>query len=221
MQATNIIKTGLKIAVATIALAASLGMSHTKVSAASPASAPNLLAGITLDSSLTDADVAYLQTNLQLVHDQLPDWWQYVEDAKPFNLTVNADEGAHGRVAIAKCCDTQGNGSITFGFHLGQSPDDAGQTLEARRVMFIGTFVHEATHVRDQRAGRFTTRIDFKSCVAAEKSGLEKQVEVKRALTTVSLDDAYAQALDQQISAEASALKSRDLWNQYCGAFGS
>ncbi len=215
MQAANIIKTGLKIAVVTLTIAAALGVSNTTVLAASP----DLLTGITLDSSLSVADVAYLQTSLQFLHDRLPDWAQYIEEAKPFSLTVNVDEGAHGHAAIAKCCDPQGHGSIKFGFHFGQSPDDAGETPEARQVAFLGTLVHEVTHIRDQRAGRFTTKTDRKSCVAAEKSGLEKQLEVKRTMAAENLGDAFAQELGQQIADEAGALKSRELWDMYCGAF--
>lgn len=140
-------------------------------------------------------------------------------EAKPLTFSIDLNEGAHGRAAIAKCCDAQGRGVITFGFQLGQSPDDAGQTVEAKQVAFIGTFVHEVTHIRDQRAGRFTSKTDYKSCVAAEKSGLEKQLQVKQALASIELVDAFQQALDQQIKTEVNALKSRDLWDHYCSMF--
>ncbi|MBI5651860.1 MAG: hypothetical protein HZC40_15700 [Chloroflexi bacterium] len=181
--------------------------------------APDALNTITLAGEFSDADAIFLRTNLETLRDQFPTWYQYVIDAQPLTIAIDSSEGALGHAAIAKCCDAQGRGVITFGFHFGQSPDDAEQTIEAQRVAFIGTLVHEVTHIRDQRAGRFTTKTDYKSCVAIEKSGLEKQLEVKRALATGDLGAAFAHALNQQIGDEATALRSRELWQHYCGAF--
>jgi hypothetical protein len=183
------------------------------------AAAADVLDGITFAGEYTDADVTYLRNSLQLLQTRLPAWRQYIAEAGPLVFAVDLNEGARGHAAMAKCCDAQARGVITFGFHLGQSPDDAGQTLEAQQVAFIGTFVHEVTHIRDQRSNRYPAKTDYKSCVAAEKSGLEQQLEVKRAFAAVNLGAAFAQAVNQQISAEASALMSRGLWQQYCGAF--
>ncbi len=216
MQATKIIKTGIKIAVVIITLLAGFQSAHSNVAASSPETTTNLLDGITLDSSLSPEDVTYLATTLQLLRDQLPEWAQYVQDSKPFTLIVDTREGDKGREAIANCCDTQGRGTITLGHHLGYSVD--ANTPEAQQAMFIGTLIHELAHVRDQRAGR-ASKTSFKSCVTAEKSGLDKQLDVKRAMATLNLGYGYRQALDQQITSEAKALQSRELWDFYCGAF--
>jgi hypothetical protein len=45
------------------------------------------------------------------------------------------------------------------------------------------------------------------------------QLQVKQALGSVDLGDNYRQVLEQQIKGEASDLKSRELWDLYCGAF--
>jgi len=213
MQAHKI-RTELQIFGMAIALIVLVAM-PANVSAAEPT---DVFTGISFEGTMTDADIAFLHDNLQLFRDQLPAWAQYIEQAKPLVLAIDLNEGAHGRAAIAKCCDSQGRGIITFGFHLGQSPDDADKTLEGKQVAFIGTFVHEVTHIRDQRAGR-GSKTNFKSCVTVEKSGLEKQLEVKRALALTDLDEDFLQALDEQINAEATALKSRTLWDHYCGWF--
>ena len=185
-----------------------------------PVSAPaDVLHGITFAGEYTEADVTYLHSSLQLLENQLPGWLPYIESAKPLVLIVDLNEGAHGHAAIAKCCDAQGRGAITFGFHLGQSPDDAESVAEAKQAAFLGTLTHEVTHIRDQRAGRFTSKTDYKSCVAAERSGLEKQLEIKRALAAENPGEAFTQALNRQIASETSALKSRELWDSYCGAF--
>lgn len=91
--------------------------------------------------------------------------------------------------------------------------------MESRRVTFIGTLVHEVTHLRAQRSGRIAVKADFQSCIAAEKPGLERQLEVKRALFTGNMDAPYAEALAWQIAEETKAIKSRALWDFYCGAF--
>lgn len=215
MQAIKFVSYVLFVIVAVLAQSSFMS---SNAAASSPNSA-NLPEGIAFNGAYTQSDVEYLQDTLAFLQTHLPTWYQYVVDAKPLVLNVDLGEGAHGRAAIAKCCDAQGRGVITFGFYLGQSPDDAGQTVEAKRVAFIGTLVHEVTHVRDQRAGRFTTKTDFKSCVAAEKSGLEKQLDVKRALASVKLSDGYVETLNRQIGAEEKAIRSRELWNQYCGVF--
>jgi hypothetical protein len=157
MQANQIVKAVLKIAVVGIVIVVGFSVSNASALASS-----DLLTGITLAASLNDADVAYLQASLQLLREQSPEWTQYIEEATPLVIAVDLDEGAHGRAAIAKCCDAQGRGVITFGFRLGQSPDDAEQTSEGKRVAFIGTLIHEVTHIRDQRAGRHNTKTDYK-----------------------------------------------------------
>ncbi len=195
---------------------------------ASPTTAPDLLEGISFAGQFTNDDLAYLTESLQMLRDGQPDWWNYIAEATPLTLSIDLNEGTHGRAAIAKCCTSDGRGMITFGFHLGQmvdSTDPDSQTPEARRIAFLATLVHEVTHIRDQRAGKFLTKTDYKSCVAAEKSGLEKQLEVQQDLALISLGDnptsaqIYKTRLAQQIRSESAALRSRDLWNQYCGAF--
>lgn len=210
------IKSVLKISGVLVAVIAINMVGTANAAASSPDFA--LTANITLAGEYTQNDVVFVQENLAFLQKYLPTWYQYVTDAGALTLTIDEEEGAVGRAATAKCCDAQGRGVITFGFHFGQSPDDAGQTSEAQRVAFIGTFVQEVTHILDQRAGRHA-KTNFKSCVAAEKSGLEKQLQVKRDLAGANVSGEFLQALNRQTRTEASALVSRDLWQQYCGAF--
>ena len=205
-------KAEFRIAVLLVALLVGFGSSAVTVSAA-----PNVLEGITLDASLSPQDIVYLESSLNLLYTQAPDWFLYIEQAKPFTLIVDLHQGELGREAITSCCDLQERGTIVFGHPLGYSFD--AKSPEAQQVMFIGTLVHEITHLREQRTGQISAKVDFKSCVAAEKPGLEKQYEVKRALYAGNMGANYKQAIEQQIAQETAELKSRALWDFYCGAF--
>lgn len=212
MFTSKAFKTEIKIAVAAIALLVGFGAAQANAFAA-----PDVLQGIALDVSLSAQDTAYLETSLQILYSNAPDWYDFVEQAKPFRVSVDAAQGALGRAAIATCCDAQGFGTIVLGYHPGESPD--ADTPEAQMVLFIGTFVHEVTHVSDIRTGRYAPKTDFQSCVAVEKSGLYSQLQVKRALADADLGSAYRGALDEQVAQEGAAIGSRALWDFYCGAF--
>ncbi len=226
MKATRLLKVKSVLAILLIAveLFAQLAAFHKDALAA-----PALPDGIYFGDTMTQEDVAYFFISLDYLHDQLPQWWQYVMDARPFTFSFDSTMAANGRAAIADCCDEQGNGKVAFGCHLGQltmTDDPDSETAKARRATFLGTLVHELTHVRDQRGGRFTAKTDRKSCVAAESSGLTQQLEVKRDLATrladdPSADSAFQAWLDQQVKTEAADLRSRELWDLYCGAFES
>ncbi len=211
----------------TAAASSTSGAIQVAAIAVPPANAADVLDGITLAGTHTNADVAYLRENLELLRDQLPAWYKHIEDAKPLVFAIDPAEGAHGRAAVAQCC-LGGRGVITFGHHFGtlEDPDDpTSQTPEARRITFLVTLVHEVTHIRDQRAGKFSLKTNFKSCVDAEKSAFDKQIEFEQDLLTAKLGESQASAetyrtrLEQQIKSETAALKTREMWDQYCGAF--
>lgn len=205
-------KAGIKIAVVIITIWIGFVTAQANTFAA-----PDVLQGIALDPSLSAQDIAYLETSLEILYFNAPDWYDFVEQAKPFRVSVDAAQGALGRAAIANCCDADGYGTIVLGYHLGESPD--ADTSQARQVMYIGTFVHECAHVSDMRTGRLAPKTDFKSCVAVEKSGLDSQLQVKRALAAANLGFEYQRALDEQVAQETTELGARALWDFYCGAF--
>jgi hypothetical protein len=68
-------------------------------------SSADLVEGIVLTPSVTDADAAYLTANLTFLHDHLPAWWRYIQDAKPFALSIDLRAGAQGRAAFTRCCE--------------------------------------------------------------------------------------------------------------------
>ncbi len=227
--------TGLTILFVMVGLGVLVSLNHADVSAATvvaPAVATSahdtaLLDGITLAKTLSDEDRLYLQANLQFLHDRLPGWWEYIAEAKPLALTLDEKLAGQGRAAIARCCEAGLYGVITFGHHFGQltmSDDPAEQSLEAKQITFLGVLVHEVTHIRDQRAGRFLMKTDRKTCIAAESSGLTKQLEFKRDLASVGLGDnpaareIYQHALERQIKVEAADLHDRKFWDFYCGS---
>ena len=185
--------------------------------------------GIYLSDTMTQDDAAYLAASLEYLHTQLPQWWGYVMDARPFTLSFDPAMAAYGRAAIASCCDEQGNGRVALGYHPGQltvAEDPDSETVEARRATFLGTLVHELTHVQDQREGHHLHKVDRKSCVAAESSGLTLQLAVKRDLAASLAQDpvadpAFKTWLDGQVKIESSDLRSRTTWDLYCGAFES
>jgi len=228
MKATNSlkVKSVLAILLVTAQVTAQLVFAPVNVLAAQVAE-PALPDGITLAGQMTQGDAAYLLDNLQHLDDQLPQWWQYVMDTRPFTLSFDDTLAEDGRAAITECCDAQGNGLVTFGYHLGQltnSEDPGSEAVEARRATFLGLLIHELTHVRDLRAERFPAKTNRKSCIAAERSGLSKQLEVKQDLadklaSDPTADPAFRAWLDQQIKTEAADLRSRKFWDFYCGGF--
>ena len=226
MKATNSlkVKSALAILLITAELLAQLTAFHADALAAPALALPD---GMSLGAQLTQDDLAYLQNSLQYLRDLLPDWWQYVAEAMPVTFALDSSLDANGRAAIADCCDELGYGLITVGQHFEQlavSYRPSNQTVEAKRVIFLGLIIHEVTHVRDLRAGRFTAKTDRKSCIAAESSGLTRELRFKRDLAAKLADDptadpAFKTWLAEQIKIEASELRSRATWDLYCGAF--
>lgn len=223
---------GLGLMVFTLAILLSVvpGSVSASTGAAAPqAYAPDLLTGITLDGSFDDADTAYLKASLQLLYTRLPAWYDYLEQAKPLVLSVDATRSAAGIVAFAECCDAQGAGAITFGYHFGTfavSNEPDAQSMQAREIAFLGYFVHEATHVRDQRAGRLPKKMDPTVCISGEKAALEQVLNFKRAVVAVriadnpAVDQVYRLTAQAQVNAEAGNLNDERYWDRYCGACG-
>ena len=184
---------------------------------------PDLLAGMTFADSITDEDVAYLRDSLHWLYVYLPEWYDYVMQAKPLTLSVDLAAGEQGRLAKTKCCDEQGRGAITFGLHLKQlaasdNPDD--QTRESRQIAFLSTLVHEATHIADRRAGRISQTIDVPTCIAGEGAAFAQELAFKRALVAemsrhADWGGAWQLAAEKQIQVEASALNGEAL-KLYC-----
>lgn len=191
----------------------------------SAASAADMLDGIVLGSGVTDADAAFLQENLDTLFVQLPVWWVYIQDAKPFTLAVDVSAGAQGRAAYTRCCQ-EGMAVITFGFHFDQlalTTDAANSSMSSRRMAFLAFFVHEVTHVRDQKAGQFSGRTDYNTCVAAERSALTVQLQFERDFMQMLQSDSmlgvqdFSMGFQDVISDETKALGSRETWYAYCG----
>ena len=184
---------------------------------------PDLLAGMTFTGSITDEDVAYLRDSLRWLDTWLPEWYDYIMQARPLTLSVDLVVGEQGRLAKTKCCDEQGRGVITFGLHLKQlaasdDPDD--QTPESRQIAFLSTLVHEATHMSDRRAGRISQTIDVPMCIAGEGAAFAQELAFKRALVAAmshhsDWGSAWQRAAEKQIQAEAGALNGEAL-KLYC-----
>lgn len=186
-----------------------------------PTNAPDLLEGIGLTGSITDADVAYLHNGLQFLHDYVPQWYAYVAEAKPLMLAVDLSESERGLAAKSNCCDERGYALITFGDHFGDwSADAPDQSDQTRQITFLSMLIHESTHVRDRRAERIPAKIDYPACVASERAAFTREVEFKRALVSATpsipvLNELHRATLMRQISAEASALEGNAV-NLYC-----
>lgn len=155
-----------------------------------PIEQPNVLANIKIASAFTDADTLYLQTSLQWLRDYLPDWYAYIEEAKPFIFAMDENLLTRGIISHAKCCYSHGAGAITFGEHLGQwKISDAGvvEGIQPQQIQFLSVLIHEVTHIRDLRDGRIERATDARTCIAAEQSANAQELEFVRALTTVQI----------------------------------
>ena len=113
--------------------------------------------GIYLSDTMTQDDAAYLAASLEYLHAQLPQWWKYVMNARPFTLSFDPAMAADGRAAVASCCDEQGRGRVALGYHPGQltlSKDPASETAEASiAISNPNAFLTAAL-----RSGRFQSR---------------------------------------------------------------
>ncbi|MBI5302768.1 MAG: hypothetical protein HY868_11565 [Chloroflexi bacterium] len=203
---------------------ASLNVDATAFAAlAFPPARPDLLSGITFANSASNADTRYLRDSLQFLHDHLPEWYVYVDDAKPFIISIGQTDEKGWEVANSKCCDEHGQGIITFDDHFEQSAtssDPIVQTTQARQVAFLSTLVHEVTHLRDYRAGRIPTKIDMAMCLSSEAVAYAKEFELKSAVAlTIFQNDAvgekYRLAANQQLAADTNESYTR-FWKLYC-----
>ena len=204
-----------------IALAYSGTLAFSVVS--TPIPEPELLAGITLANSFDEADAAYLQTSLRWLRDYLPEWYAYMNEAKPFIVSIGQTDNVGWSAANSTCCDEQGNGQITFDDHLDSltaSDSAEDQSPPARQVLFLSMLIHEATHLRDHRAGRIPAKIDAAACIAAEGAAYVKEFEFKRVLASASFANGkigtdYRSAAKRQLDAEESQF-NRQFWKLYC-----
>lgn len=177
----------------------------------------NLLEQIDLAKTVTDSDALWLRNDLIWLHDYMPEWYAYIEQAKPFTLSVDQAMGEYGIAANAQCCDALGQGTITFGDHFGDmtvSSDAVDQTFEARRIEFLSTLIHEATHLRDRRSGSLSDSIDFTMCVQGERSAYGKESEFKRAVASLEVGgvpgsaELYRRTVANHFTAETDALNN-------------
>ena len=179
--------------------------------------------GISIAGQITDQDIVFLQDMLQLLRNDLPEWYTYVVEAKPFVLSIGLTENKEGVAADATCCDDQGNSKITFDDHLGlltASASSEDQTMQARQVLFLSTLIHEVTHLRDHRAGRIPKPINAVACISAEEAAYTKEFEFKRAVISATFANCpfgadYRAAAQRQFDAEESQF-NRQFWKFYC-----
>jgi hypothetical protein len=197
------VKIKFPAALAVLGLVIALAIFTAKVGAfgntvVAPNARPNVLEHITFASTFTDADARYLQTSLEWLREYLPEWYTYVADAKPLLFAQDETQRARGIISYAKCCYTRGTGAITFSAPLGQWNLDempAVPGVQAQQVQFLSVLIHEVTHIRDVRAGRFEHARDARTCIAAEQSANDSELAFARALTRVQITgDANARA---------------------------
>lgn len=188
---------------------------------------PNVLEQIALEGTLANSDAVLLQNDLIWLRDNLPQWYQYVVDAKPFTLSIDPEWGTRGIAANTKCCDRHGNGTIIFSERFGEiavSSEAEDQTFEAKRIEFLSTLIHEVTHVRDKRSGDVSESMGFASCVKGEQSAYGKELEFKHAVASLAPGDParstqrYRQVVARHLADEDSAF-NRKLWVMICLAW--
>lgn len=150
----------------------------------------DIMDGITLAHSLTNADKRYMRTSMQWLRDFMPEWFAYITEAKPFTMMIDEQLNDRGIISDAKCCYARGMGLLTFGVHFERWPvHDAAQIwgMQPYQIQVLSTLIHEVTHIRDQREGRIEKNINSNTCIAAERSAYAKEVEFARALIKVRL----------------------------------
>lgn len=151
----------------------------------------HLMEGIILGDSLSSTDRLYLQHGMQFLYEYLPEWFEYLAQAKPLIFSLEPSRRDTDIVAGSQCCDENGNGFILFDDHFGRralSDDPADQTPEARQIEFLSTLVHEATHIRQRREGSVPRLLDPENCITAEQAAYSIEVEFAYALLAIKMD---------------------------------
>ena len=199
---TQLAYRSIKLGAAIVLLLGAIALVYSGILGFSVTSTPirelDVLASVKIASSFSDADTAYLRTSLQWLREYLPEWYAYVNDAKPFTLAMDEDLQTRGILSNAKCCYSRGAGTIAFGERLGQwniSDVALVEGMQAQQIQFLSVLVHEITHIRDLRDGRIGEVVNSNTCIQAERSANTKELEFARALTTVQIaGDVNAQA---------------------------
>ena len=183
---------------------------------------PDLLTGITFANSVTDADRVYLQTSLQILHDNLPEWYEYIAQSKPFALSVGNTGNSDWVAAETLCCDERGIGFLIFEDHFNRIvPGDSNdQTVEANQIAFLSTLIHELTHLRQYRAGQIPTNLDAATCIMSEGAAYTKEFEFKHAIVDARFGDSrlgelYRQAAEGQLVDDDEQFNTNS-WKVYC-----
>ena len=81
-----------------------LGAAYAQTGAASPEAPAALPNGINFSGAYTPDDVAYFQDDLERLHRDLPEWWQYVLDARPFTIVIDPRTARGAIVAVTGVC---------------------------------------------------------------------------------------------------------------------
>ncbi len=214
----------LKLGLIVIALATLGWVLPTSVSASEGAG--DLLAGITFDNSVDAADIAYVQASLQILRDGQPAWYAYIDEAKPFVLSVDAALSDRGTAAYTDCCNDDGAARIVFGYHFGATPafrELGTQTPMARQITFLGYLVHETKHIGDRRAGRIPRQMDATVCETGEKAAAAQAIQFKLTLASAGIvddplaDQGYRLAAKEQADAETREASAPSYWDRYGG----
>src|SRR5438067_12298947 len=118
MQTTN--RTFILIVLLILMVLFALSAAYAQTGAASPEAPTATPAGIAFAGAYTPDDVAYFQDSLERLHSDLPGWWQYVLDARPFTIVIDPRTARGSIVAVTECCDASGSGTVRFGYHLSE-----------------------------------------------------------------------------------------------------
>jgi hypothetical protein len=157
-------------------------------------------------------DVGKFQSALGWMKTVTPQWYQYILDARPTDITWNPELANLGVGGITKCCRTVGAVSDSALIELSDHPPaDVTDNL-----YFLSTLVHETTHVRDRRAKKFQGS-DVATCRAVERSAVEQERAFASDLLNRPIDAktrANAQRLLQFTEAELA--KGTFDWNAAC-----
>lgn len=143
--------------------------------------------GINFYGGFSESDIANFREDFTWLKTNAPEWWNYLASAQPFRLYYDPKQFADSKImekfdATGWCCDMLGRGEIRFADHT-RSPK-GGDSFESRLMAELSLTIHEATHVKDLRAGKFpvSVRRTVEGCVATERAAVGKELEFMQQL---------------------------------------
>lgn len=143
----------------------------------------------------------------------VPSWHDYLLSVAPFNINLDPTIAEKGWAGTAQCCGIEGPRGRYGEVNLPEQPPNH----LTDNVSFVSTLIHEATHVRDMRAGRFSQTRGSEHCRDLERSAARAQADFLGDLIKSQVDDNTKHSAKALLDMTNSVIAGGSFsWNPAC-----